>query len=108
MAKGRLNPIGLIRGRGRVYWRIFKALRTFFPMLNDWRKGRYRPLPKKAVGLMALAIVYMVSPIDLIPDFIPFWGVLDDLVIGGWLLAKLDEELDVYRRWRESADSPAS
>ena len=108
MAKGRLNPIGLIRGRGRLYWRIIKALRTFFPMLNDWRKGRYRPLPKKAVGLMALAIIYVVSPIDLIPDFFLFWGVLDDLVIGGWLLAKLDEELDDYRRWRESADRPVA
>ncbi len=102
MAKGRLNPIGLIRGRGRLYWRIFKALRTFFPMMNDWRKGRYRPLPKKALGLMALAIVYVVSPIDLIPDFIPFWGLLDDLIIGGWLLAKLDEQLDGYRQWRET------
>lgn len=100
MARSRLNPIGLIRGRGRVYWRIFKALGTFFPMMRDWAKGRYRPLPRRAVGLMALTLIYVASPVDLIPDFLLGWGWLDDIIIGGWLLAKLDEDLDDYRRWR--------
>ncbi|RKQ97211.1 uncharacterized membrane protein YkvA (DUF1232 family) [Kushneria sinocarnis] len=101
----RLNPIGLVRGRGRVYWRIVKALTTFFPMMRDWQRGDYRPLPKRAVVLMAVALLYIVSPLDLIPDFLLGWGWIDDIVIGGWLLAKLDEELDDYRRWRQSRDS---
>lgn len=94
--------LGLITGRGHVIVRIVKALRTFFPMLIDWKRGHYRPLPKKAVGLMALAVLYLVSPIDLIPDFLLGWGFIDDVLISGWLLAKLDEELDDYRRWRKA------
>lgn len=43
--------------------------------------------------LLALAIVgYVISPIDLIPDFIPFVGLLDELLIipaGIWLVKKL-------------------
>lgn len=37
--------------------------------------------PLKAKILLVLAIVYFLSPIDLIPDFIPVIGYLDDLVI---------------------------
>ncbi|MFC0269288.1 YkvA family protein [Kushneria aurantia] len=106
--KGRLNPIGLIRGRGRVYWRIFKALKTFFPMMRDWWRGAYRPLPRRAVMLMGVCVLYIVSPIDLIPDFLLGWGWLDDVIIGGWLLAKLDEELDDYRQWRQQKNTDSA
>ncbi len=37
--------------------------------------------PLKAKILLVLAIVYFLSPIDLIPDFIPVIGYLDDLII---------------------------
>ncbi|WP_106477225.1 YkvA family protein [Phytohalomonas tamaricis] len=97
----RRNLLGLLTGRGHVILRIIKALKTFFPMMLDWKRGRYRPLPKKAVGLMVLAVLYLVSPFDLIPDFLLGWGFIDDVLISGWLLAKLDEELDPYRQWRK-------
>ncbi|QEL12767.1 DUF1232 domain-containing protein [Kushneria phosphatilytica] len=73
-------------------------------MMRDWQRGDYRPLPKRAVVLMSVALLYIVSPLDLIPDFLLGWGWIDDIVIGGWLLAKLDEELDDYRRWRQARD----
>ena len=48
---------------------------------------------------VALVAVYLVSPIDLVPDFVPFLGVIDDLVVVPlalrWLLKKLPAEIDV-------------
>lgn len=52
----------------RQVWAIFLA----------W-KDPATPFPAKAV--IAVTIAYAVSPIDLIPDFIPFLGQLDDLII---------------------------
>jgi uncharacterized membrane protein YkvA (DUF1232 family) len=52
----------------RQVWSVFLA----------W-KDPATPLPAKAV--IAVTIAYAVSPIDLIPDFIPFLGQLDDLFI---------------------------
>ena len=42
---------------------------------------RHRDTPRRVKGLLALAILYLVSPIDLIPDTIPLVGILDDAVI---------------------------
>ena len=48
--------------------------------------------PIIARGLALLVVAYALSPIDLIPDFIPVLGLLDDLIlvpIGVWLVIKL-------------------
>lgn len=48
--------------------------------------------PLIARGLALLIVAYALSPIDLIPDFIPVLGLLDDLIlvpIGVWLVIKL-------------------
>lgn len=52
----------------RQVWALFLA----------W-KDPLTPIPAKIITIVAVA--YAVSPIDLIPDFIPFFGQLDDLLI---------------------------
>jgi uncharacterized membrane protein YkvA (DUF1232 family) len=71
----------LLRGDARELW---FALRH--PAAPGWLK----------VGT-GLIVLYVLSPIDLIPDFIPVIGVLDDLVLVPlavrWLLKRLPPEL---------------
>jgi uncharacterized membrane protein YkvA (DUF1232 family) len=61
-----------------------------------------------AARLLAIAVAgYALSPIDLIPDFIPVLGVLDDLIIvplGIWLVIALIPE-DVMREYRAMASA---
>ncbi|KAE9622354.1 DUF1232 domain-containing protein, partial [Parasedimentitalea maritima] len=52
-------------------------------MLQDVLSGRYRPVPWAAFGWMAVAFAYLVSPLDLIPDVLLLFGLLDDVVIVG-------------------------
>jgi uncharacterized membrane protein YkvA (DUF1232 family) len=63
-----------------------------------------------AVKLFALAVAgYALSPIDLIPDFIPVLGYLDDLIIvpfGIWLVIALIPE-EVMRECRAKASADA-
>jgi uncharacterized membrane protein YkvA (DUF1232 family) len=62
------------------------------------------------VKLLAIAVAgYALSPIDLIPDFIPVLGYLDDLIIvplGIWLVIRLIPE-DVMREYRAVASAAA-
>lgn len=60
----------------RLYWRLF-------------RDRRVSVLPK---ALLVLTLVYVVSPLDLVPDFVPVIGEMDDIVVvlgALWLFVRL-------------------
>jgi uncharacterized membrane protein YkvA (DUF1232 family) len=46
-----------------------------------WLAGRDRRVPWYAKAVAAAVVAYALSPIDLIPDFVPVLGYLDDLLI---------------------------
>jgi uncharacterized membrane protein YkvA (DUF1232 family) len=50
-------------------------------LLALWKLVRHPDTPRPARWIAIAVIAYAVSPIDLIPDFIPVLGLLDDLVI---------------------------
>ncbi len=93
-----------LKHRSRALGRMGRALQLFVPMLVDVVRGRYRPVPWSAMAWMLLALVYLVSPLDLIPDFLMLIGLVDDVVVVGWLLTKVDRSLDPYRIWKEGGD----
>jgi uncharacterized membrane protein YkvA (DUF1232 family) len=48
--------------------------------------GRYAGLTRVRLAAMALAVVYVVSPIDLVPElFVPLLGLVDDAFVIAWL-----------------------
>ncbi|WP_043530308.1 YkvA family protein [Litchfieldella xinjiangensis] len=92
---------GRLGRRGWAIQRIGRALRLFLPMTSDAIRGRYRPVPWAAFGWMGLALAYLISPLDLIPDFLFIIGLVDDVVIVGWLLTRVDRHLAAYRVWKD-------
>lgn len=72
----------------------FKVL---IQMAKDIMNGRYKVNTWNASIIIA-TIVYVVSPIDAIPDIIPVLGWLDDVTIVGYALGKLTEELNRYKK----------
>lgn len=65
-------------------------------------------LPKAAKIALAAAVLYLVSPVDLIPDFIPFLGALDDLLVAAIVVDGILNFVDrglVLRYWPGSAES---
>ena len=65
-------------------------------------------LPRVAKIALAAAMVYLASPVDLIPDFIPFVGYLDDLLLGALVIDGVLNWVDrglVLRYWPGSPDS---
>ncbi len=48
------------------------------------------------------AIVYFVSPIDLIPDFIPIVGYIDDVFIIGLVIRSVKADLDRFLLWEST------
>lgn len=61
-------------------------------LLVLWFAARHPDTPWFAKALAAAVVVYAFSPIDLIPDFIPVLGYLDDVILvpaGIWLVLRL-------------------
>lgn len=75
-----------------------KKIPDIFRMVNMWRKGEY---PVKSIDLILplVGLLYVLSPIDIIPDFIIVMGVLDDLAVLSLAIPKLIREVDKFLLW---------
>lgn len=73
-------------------------LQTLLRLLRAWGEGHYRDVSTKNLGLAALGLFYLVSPLDVLPDFIP-GGFADDAAVIGFVLRKLRGELAAFEAW---------
>jgi len=51
---------------------------------------------------LAAALLYLLSPVDLVLDFIPGVGLLDDVVVLALLLQSLAQDLAAFRAWEQN------
>ena len=66
--------------------------------LLDISTGRYKDYDIKKLIIIIAAIIYVITPIDLLPDLIPP-GLIDDLSIVAWALKEAAAELEKYKIW---------
>jgi uncharacterized membrane protein YkvA (DUF1232 family) len=87
--------------------RFINDVRLLTSMIKDSFSGAYKHLPVWVIGSVVFALLYVLSPIDLIPDFIPVIGLLDDAVVLGLCLALAEKDIQKYQLWNESKEQPA-
>lgn len=69
-------------------------------MVRDVLTGRYDGLSKGRLLVMVLAVGYILSPIDLVPEaLLTIPGLADDAAVAGWLIAALIGATTAYRHW---------
>lgn len=69
-------------------------------MVTDYKNGKYKEIPLATIITALVAIVYFVSPIDIVPDAIPFLGALDDATLVGLVFEALRNDLHSYNLWK--------
>ncbi|WP_011306669.1 YkvA family protein [Methanosarcina barkeri] len=87
------------RYRSTDFRNIWYYLGLLFSMLLDSFKGRY-PLPKKTTILLIFAFLYLISPVDIIPDVFPLIGLVDDVAVLVFSLNFIRDDLENYRAWK--------
>lgn len=65
-------------------------------MIKDVLNGDFKLNPVDLATIIAL-IVYVISPVDAIPDFIPIVGFIDDISLIGYILVKYKKILEDYQ-----------
>ncbi|PSR52952.1 DUF1232 domain-containing protein [Adhaeribacter arboris] len=72
---------------------------TFFRLVRAYANGSYRQIPTRALVLGLATLLYLVMPIDIIPDFLPLIGYSDDLSVIAWFVTTFQSELTRFRSW---------
>lgn len=81
---------------------FIKKIPDIFRMVKLWRKGIYKANSIDII-LPLLGVLYIISPIDLLPEIaIPVIGVLDDLAVLYLVLPKLMKEVNKFLLWEAS------
>ena len=69
-------------------------------LVRDTLNGRYDGLGKGRLAMIAIALLYIVAPIDVLPEaFLTIPGLLDDAAVAAWVIASLMGATTAYRAW---------
>ena len=71
--------------------------------LYDVTTGKYKDYDVKKLMVIVGAVIYVVTPFDFLPDFIPP-GLIDDLSIVAWALKEASAELEKFKKSKEESD----
>ncbi|MDQ7060399.1 MAG: YkvA family protein [Sulfurimonas sp.] len=69
-------------------------------MLTDYIREDYINIPTNTVAAIAVMLIYIISPIDFIPDFILGLGFIDDFIVIKIVLMFVKKDLEQYELWR--------
>lgn len=80
--------------------KYIEKVKIMFSLINDYRTGSYREIPWKSIAAITGALLYVLNPFDLVPDFIPVIGMLDDASVLALCLKMVSDDLQKYLQWK--------
>lgn len=86
--RGEPEPVGDVFERAKALPRLIRAA----------RQGEYPGLPTSRMALWGFAVLYLVSPIDVLPELLPIIGVADDAGVAAWLFTSVSTAAGLYLR----------
>jgi uncharacterized membrane protein YkvA (DUF1232 family) len=81
-------------------WPYFQ---TMLRLIRAYYRGEYRDVTESALVVIIAAIIYVVNPLDLIPDAIPALGFLDDATVLALAVRRTRQTLDDFMTWETAA-----
>ena len=73
-------------------------------LVRSYIKKGYTDIPIGTIISIISTLIYIISPIDLIPDYIPVVGYIDDIAILSWVLKSINSDVEEYKKWRTDND----
>ena len=69
-----------------------------------WAKGDYSDVSNANLLVIVGAVLYFLTPTDLVPDFVPIVGFMDDASVIAWAVAAAKQELAKFEAWQGSTE----
>ncbi len=78
-----------------------KQLKLLIRMVRAHINGAYRAFAPMTLIMFSFALIYFITPIDLIPDFIPALGFTDDIAVALMIMRRFSRDIEEYKQWEE-------
>ena len=86
---------------------FMNQVKTFFRMIKAYANKEYKEVPVSTIVSIIMTLLYVFSPIDLIPDFLPVVGLLDDAAVLGACVASFGSAIKKFEEWEVTQDKDA-
>jgi uncharacterized membrane protein YkvA (DUF1232 family) len=71
-------------------------------MVKDYWSRSYRRIPSATVAAAVVSLLYVLNPLDLVPDVLPLIGQVDDAAVVAACLLLIEQDLYSYRQWKQT------
>jgi uncharacterized membrane protein YkvA (DUF1232 family) len=78
--------------------------RLLVSMVKDYWSRSYRQMPYATAGAAVVALLYVLNPLDFVPDVLPLIGQVDDAAVIAACLVFIEQDLYKYRQWKEDQE----
>ena len=80
---------------------ILSEIPVLIALVKAFLEKRYLEIPIGSVIAIVGALIYFLSPIDLVPDFLPAIGLVDDAAVLTLAFKLVHDDVKEYKAWRE-------
>ncbi len=84
---------------------ILSDIPLLVSMVKSYVSGEYREVPYNMIVGVIATLLYVISPIDLIPDVIPVAGFADDAMAVAFCVKMNHDDLEKYKSWRDQSET---
>jgi uncharacterized membrane protein YkvA (DUF1232 family) len=77
-------------------------IQAMLRLIRAYYRGEYRAVPATTLLIIVAALIYLLNPLDLLPDWIPGLGFLDDAFILTLAIRRTREAIDQFLAWESS------
>lgn len=81
---------------------VWEKMQLLFSLAKDYADGSYNNVSRASIVAIIGSLLYFISPLDVIPDFILGLGFIDDAFIIGFVFNKVAKELEKYQAWKDN------
>lgn len=83
-------------------FKLGERIKILVRMMRAYAQGSYKEIPWRTMLVLLAAIIYFLMPLDLIPDFIPVSGFIDDFTVVMLVSGAFQQDIQEFLDWEKS------
>ncbi len=83
---------------------VLADLIAMISLVRAYLTNQYTQAPTRTIISIVAALLYIVAPVDVIPDFVPFFGYMDDAAMVAFVYKNVHDDVEAYRAQRDIID----